>query len=68
MAQLRGSGSVEQDADVVMFLHRERLKDESPIQDAKLILAKQRNGATGDIKIKFIPAYSKFENAAKEED
>ena len=68
LAQLRGSGSVEQDADVVMFLHRERLKDESPIQDAKLILAKQRNGATGDIKIKFIPAYSKFENAAKEED
>ncbi|MBQ7969921.1 MAG: replicative DNA helicase [Treponema sp.] len=68
LAQLRGSGSVEQDADVVMFLHRERLKDESPIQDAKLILAKQRNGATGDIKIKFIPAYSKFENAAKEEN
>ena len=68
LAQLRGSGSVEQDADVVMFLHRERLKDESPIQAAKLILAKQRNGATGDIKIKFIPAYSKFENAAKEED
>lgn len=62
LAQLRGSGSIEQDADVVMFLHRERLKEETPIQEATLILAKQRNGATGDIKISFIPAYSKFEN------
>ncbi len=62
LAQLRGSGSIEQDADVVMFLHRERLKEETPVQEATLILAKQRNGATGDIKISFVPAYSKFEN------
>ena len=66
LAQLRGSGSIEQDADVVMFLHRDRLKDETPIQEAKLILAKQRNGATGDIPIMFVPAYSKFENKADE--
>ncbi|MBR2106646.1 MAG: replicative DNA helicase, partial [Treponema sp.] len=45
LAQLRGSGSIEQDADVVMFLHRERLKEETPVQEATLILAKQRNGA-----------------------
>ena len=62
LAQLRGSGSIEQDADVVMFLHRERLKEETAVQEATLILAKQRNGATGDIKISFVPAYSKFEN------
>lgn len=62
LAQLRGSGSIEQDADVVMFVHRERLKDEQPIQEAKLILAKQRNGPTGDVNIMFIPAYSKFVN------
>lgn len=62
LAQLRGSGSIEQDADVVMFLHRERLKEETNIQEGKIILAKQRNGPTGDIKIMFIPAYSKFEN------
>ena len=62
LAQLRGSGSIEQDADVVMFLHRERLKEETPVQEATLILAKQRNGATGDIKISFVPAYSKYEN------
>lgn len=66
LAQLRGSGSVEQDADVVMFLHRDRLKDETPAQEAKIILAKQRNGATGDLPIMFIPAYSKFENKADE--
>ena len=64
LAQLRGSGSIEQDADVVMFLHRDRLKDEVAAQDAKIILAKQRNGATGDIPIMFLPAYSKFENKA----
>ncbi len=66
LAQLRGSGSIEQDADVVMFLHRDRLKDEVVAQDAKIILAKQRNGATGDIDIMFLPAYSKFENKAEE--
>lgn len=66
LAQLRGSGSIEQDADVVMFLHRERLKEETPIEEAKIILAKQRNGATGDIDIMFVPAYSKFENKAEE--
>lgn len=67
--QLRGSGSIEQDADVVMFLHRDRLKSddqENPVQDAKLIVAKQRNGATGDVEILFLPSYTKFENKASE--
>ena len=67
LAQLRGSGSIEQDADVVMFLHRDRLKEAVAAQDAKIILAKQRNGATGDIEIMFLPAYSKFENKASDE-
>lgn len=68
LAQLRGSGSIEQDADVVMFLHRDRIKDGDSIaaQDAKIILAKQRNGACGDIDIMFLPSYSKFENKADE--
>lgn len=66
LAQLRGSGSIEQDADVVMFLHRDRIKDGDNIaaQDAKIILAKQRNGACGDIDIIFLPTFSKFENKA----
>ena len=63
LAQLRGSGSIEQDADVVMFIHRDRKSDEkSAVQPAKIILAKQRNGPTGDIDIQFIPAYSMFAN------
>ena len=68
LAQLRGSGSIEQDADVVMFLHRDRIKDGDSIaaQEAKIILAKQRNGACGDIDILFLPSYSKFENKADE--
>ena len=68
--QIRGSGAVEQDADVVMFLHRDRLKDgdKTAAQEAKIILAKQRNGATGDIKIMFIPSYSKFENAQQDDE
>jgi len=68
LAQLRGSGSIEQDADVVMFLHRDRIKDGDAVsaQDAKIILAKQRNGATGDIDIIFLPSYSKFENKAED--
>lgn len=72
LAQLRGSGSIEQDADVVMFLHRERLKEElkgqNASQEAELILAKQRNGATGDIKILFIPTYSKFESKVDDDE
>lgn len=67
LAQLRGSGSIEQDADVVMFLHRERLSKDAPaVQKAQLLLAKQRNGPTGDLDIIFIPAYSKFDNYTEE--
>lgn len=66
LSQLRGSGSIEQDADVVMFIHRERKKTEEgqpePIQDAKLIVAKQRNGPIGDVNLLFLSSYTKFEN------
>ena len=68
LAQLRGSGSIEQDADVVMFLHRERPRTEEPTpQDAKLIVAKQRNGPTGEVKLMYLPSYTKFVNSANEE-
>lgn len=67
LAQLRGSGSVEQDADVVMFIDRERKRDEqAAVQEAKIILAKQRNGPTGDIEIMFLPSYSTFANKKDE--
>ena len=71
LAQIRGSGSIEQDADVVMFIQRERKKTEEgemqPVQDAKIMLAKQRNGPIGDIPLLFLGSYTKFENCAKEE-
>ena len=67
LAQLRGSGSIEQDADVVMFIDRERKRDENEaVQEAKIILAKQRNGPTGDIELMFVPAYSTFANKKEE--
>ena len=71
LAQLRGSGSIEQDADMVMFIHGDRKKqkegeDFDPVQDRKLIIAKQRNGPIGDVDVLFISTYTKFENKAKE--
>ncbi|MBO8450601.1 MAG: replicative DNA helicase [Spirochaetes bacterium] len=59
LADLRESGSIEQDADVVMFLHRERAANEEAIE-TKLIVAKQRNGPVGDIEILFRPKYTEF--------
>lgn len=72
LAQLRGSGSIEQDADVVMFIHGERKRQQegeeyNPVLDRKLIVAKQRNGPIGDIDVLFISSYTKFENKAKNE-
>ncbi len=68
LAQLRGSGSIEQDADVVLFLHRDRkiMDEANPVQEAKCIVAKQRNGATGDVDMIFFPSFTKFENKAQE--
>ena len=72
LADLRESGSIEQDADVVMFIHRERQKStgegEIPLGiETKLIVAKQRNGPIGDVDIMFLPSYTKFENLAREQ-
>ena len=66
LADLRESGSIEQDADVVMFIHRDRKSatEEQPALETKLIVAKQRNGPIGDLEIIFLPSYSKFENKA----
>jgi len=52
---------------VVMFLHRARLTDPTILaQDAELIVAKQRNGATGNVYLTYLPSYTKFENRAKD--
>ncbi|HZK20161.1 MAG TPA: replicative DNA helicase [Treponemataceae bacterium] len=68
LADLRESGSIEQDADVVMFIHRARQntsenEGKSPLAiDTKLLLSKQRNGPTGVLDVLFLPTYTKFEN------
>ncbi len=66
LANIRESGSIEQDADVVIFLHRERQIDRDVDEDnpevvTELIVAKQRNGPVGSIKLAFIPKYTRFE-------
>ncbi len=71
LAQLRGSGSIEQDADMVMFIHGTKAKqtegeEYNPVQDRKLIVAKQRNGPIGDVELLFISSYTKFENKSKQ--
>ena len=63
ISQLRESGSLEQDADVVLLIHREMGdSDAARIGESELILAKQRNGATGTSTVIFQGQYSRFVN------
>ena len=69
LSDLRDSGSIEQDADVVMFLHREAYykKDQSvPDNIAEVIVAKQRNGPLGNVKLAWLGEYTLFDNLAAE--
>jgi replicative DNA helicase len=72
LADLRESGAIEQDADVVIFVHRPEMfgidKDEDgdPTEGiAELILGKQRNGPTGKVKLAFVKQYARFENLTR---
>jgi replicative DNA helicase len=66
ISHLRESGSLEQDADVVILLHREDIgnRDHPRAGEADIILAKQRNGPTGTIVVSFQGMYSRFMNMA----
>ena len=69
LSDLRESGSIEQDADMVMFIFREevyRPDKESLKGIAEIIMAKQRNGPTGRVKLAFLNRFTKFENLAEE--
>ncbi len=69
LSDLRESGSIEQDADVVALIHREgyyKRDDESLKRKATLIIAKQRNGPVGDIDLNWISEYTLFTNPAPE--
>ena len=72
LSDLRESGSIEQDADLVIFLHRSKKKegDEEPDvsagKEVDIIIAKNRNGPVGEVKLMFLPAYTRFESISKD--
>ncbi len=68
LSDLRESGAIEQDADVVMFIYRDDYynKDSDKKNIAEIIIAKQRNGPIGTINLVWLPQYTKFANMQKD--
>ncbi len=67
LSDLRDSGAIEQDADVVMFLYRDDYynKESEKKNIAEIIIAKQRNGPIGTVELAWLPQYTKFGNLEK---
>jgi replicative DNA helicase len=71
LSDLRDSGAIEQDADLVIFIHRAEYydrEDESKRGMAEIMLAKNRNGPTGDIQLKFTREYTRFDSFSAREE
>ena len=68
LADLRESGAIEQDADVVAFIYREEQYNRTEENEgiSEIIIAKQRNGPTGTVKLAFLKEFTRFENMWKE--
>ena len=70
LADLRESGAIEQDADVVLFVHRPEMYGQAEHEGkstegvAEIIIGKQRNGPTGNVQLAFIKEYARFETLA----
>lgn len=70
LSDLRESGAIEQDADIVCFIHRPEYYTKSTVDSnnndirglAELIVAKHRSGAVGDVKLRFVSQFARFEN------
>ena len=67
LSDLRESGSIEQDADIVMFIYRDEYYNPETTSkgEAEIMIAKQRNGPTGNITLLFQPNITKFRNPAR---
>jgi replicative DNA helicase len=70
MSDLRESGGIEQDADIILFIYRDEYynKENSPDKGlAEIIISKHRNGSTGSFKLKFFGEYTRFDNLAHDQ-